>query len=88
MTSGQQLINDLKRHVADCMRQEPLCEAGGKGLGNKDIEELCGLELRLPSQDHYLTYSVLHALIADGIVEQVRLKESPTRPKYRLKKLP
>jgi hypothetical protein len=84
MSRGVQLIRDLKAHVTTCMLAEPLCQPGENGLGNNEIEAMCDLKLELPSQDHYLTYSILQALILDGVVQRVRHPESPKRPKYRL----
>lgn len=81
---GSEVVTLLKEHVLAAMRSEPQCAAGSRGLGNIEIEEIAGLALRLPSQDHYLTYSILHALIKDGQIEQVRHPTEPRRPKYRL----
>jgi hypothetical protein len=85
MSGGKTIIQVLKNHVADTMRQEPTCAPGARGLGNIELEALCNLELNLDSQDHYLTYSLLHALVKDGIVEQVRWPDDARHPKYRLR---
>ena len=84
MTRGSEIINGLKDLVLAEMRSHPSCEPESAGLGNVDIEKICGLELDLQSQDHYLCYSILHSLIADGLVEMKRWPSSPRRPKYRL----
>jgi hypothetical protein len=85
MAEGSALIAELKRHVLEKMAPEPDCRPTATGLGNVEIEELCGFALHLDSQDHYLTYSILCSLIKDGYVERVRLAKSPRRPKYRLR---
>ncbi len=85
MPTGPDLIETLKQHVIDTMLHNADCSKDGGGLGNIEIEELSGLALRLPSQDHYLTYSLLQALIKDGRVEQLRHPNAPRRPKYRLR---
>ncbi len=84
VSDGARLVALLKRHVLNQMRSDPACHPGGVGLGNIDIEEVCGLALHLKSQDHYLTYSLLCSLINDGFVERVEWPERPRRPKYRL----
>lgn len=85
MSTGPELIEILKQHVIDTMLRTADCAKGAPGLGNIEIEELSGLALRLESQDHYLTYSLLQALIKDGRVEQIRHPNAPRRPKYRLR---
>jgi hypothetical protein len=86
MSEGLDMIAALKGHVLSCMRGDNDCQPEARGLGNIEIEHLCDLALALESQDHYLTYSVLHALIADGLVEKVRWPDAPRNPKYRLGK--
>ncbi len=83
-TAGSALIERLKTHVIDSMKPNEECSPTGRGLGNIDIETVAGLALNLDAQDHYLTYSILHALIRDGRVEQMRWPVAPKRPKYRL----
>lgn len=84
MSQGSEIINMLKQLVLSKMRSNPSCEPESAGLGNVEIEQVCELELHLQSQDHYLCYSILHSLIADGLVEKRRWPSSPRRPKYRL----
>jgi hypothetical protein len=85
MSKGEELVAHLKRHILTQMRSEPDCQPDATGLGNVEIEELCGLALHLDSQDHYLTYSLLCSLIKDGAIERVTPLTSPRRPKYRLR---
>lgn len=85
LNGGASLVHALKDHVLHTMQSDPTCHPEGRGLGNVELERLCGLELSLPSQDHYLTYSILQALILDGLVESVRHDDAPRNPKYRLK---
>lgn len=84
-SEGKRLIALLKQHILEQMRSEPTCGPDAAGLGNVEVEELCGLSLYLDSQDHYLTYSLLCSLIKDDAVERVVLPKSPRRPKYRLR---
>ena len=70
------------------MADEPLCAPGGPGLGNVDLEKVCGQQLNLDSQDHNLTYSLLQALVQDGLVEQIPLPDFPRRPKCHLVFIP
>lgn len=83
-SGGPALLSALKRHVIETMLNEPACAPSATGLSNVEIEELSGLALSLDSQDHFLTYSILHSLMKEGAVEQVRYPASPRRPKYRL----
>ena len=85
MSRGSELLAQLKDHVVEQMRREPACAPEATGLGNNQLEELCELGLHLDAQDHYLMYSILHALVKEGRVEQVRWPNAPTRPKYRLR---
>jgi len=85
MSLGKALVDQLQQHVLDVMRGTPACALGEHGLGNNELEELCGLSLHLESQDHYLTYSILQSLVAAGKIEQIRWPQAPTRPKYRLR---
>jgi hypothetical protein len=85
MSEGRSIVTRLKEHVLEQMREEPKCAFDGAGLGNIEIETMCDLALGLDSQDHYLTYSLLHSLIKDGVVEQIRWPESQRHPKYRLR---
>ena len=84
MQDGKALIKAIEGHILERMRQEPECRPSARGLGGIELEKLCDLELHLDVQDHWLTYSLLHSLIQDGRVEQVRWPEHPRRPKYRL----
>jgi hypothetical protein len=83
MTKGSDLVAQIKQHVVDNMRAEAACVPGRESPTNVEIEELCDLALHLRSQDSYLTYSPLHSLINDGVVEKVVLPRK--RPKYRLR---
>lgn len=71
MASGPDLITALKHHVIETMRRLPDCAPNGDGAGNREIEEASGLALELDSQDGYLTWSVLQALVREGIVEVI-----------------
>lgn len=82
---GPELIAKLQQHVLETMRGMPACQPGGPGAGNKDIEEAAGLGLELPYQDGWLTWSILHSLIAKGLVEAVITgRGKARRNKYRL----
>lgn len=87
MQDGKALIKGLKNHVLEKMRDEPECRSNARGLGNTELEKICDLELHLDAHDHWLMYSLLHSLIQDGRVEQVRWPEHRSRSKYRLCKL-
>ena len=81
---GNALIGELKTHVLLCLRLAPFCEPGGAGLGNTAIEELTGLALCLPYQDHWLCFSILHSLAQEGLVEVFKSKAGRKRFLYRL----
>lgn len=85
MSEGKSIIEQLKQHVVLRMKSEAACAPDARGLGNNEIESLCDLALNLDSQDHYLTYSILHALIKDDVVERVTWPTALNRPKYRLR---
>ena len=72
--------------MLDRMRREPECATGSRGLGNVELERLCDLELHLDAQDHYVSYSLLHSLMQDGLVEKVQWPDQPRRPKFRLRR--
>lgn len=87
LRKGEELIEELKRHVVETMSHDPRGQQGGEGLGNVEIERLAGLEIPLDrppskSQEHWLTWTVVQRLVADGMVELVH---SP-KTKYRLTK--
>lgn len=82
---GEELIEELKRHIVKTLAQDPSGQHGGEGLGNVEIEHLSGLEIPLDrppgkSQEHWLTWTIVQRLVADGIVEVVH---SP-KTRYRL----
>lgn len=84
---GEALIGELKSHVIQALAHDPRGHHGGEGLGNVEIERLAGLEVPLdrpPSkrQEHWLTWTIVQRLVADGIIEIVR---SP-KTRYRLTK--
>lgn len=85
LRTGEELIAELKRHVIQSMSRDPRGQQGGEGLGNVEIERLAGLEVPLDrppnkSQEHWLTWTIVQRLVADGIVEIVH---SP-KTRYRL----
>lgn len=84
---GQKLIEMLQDHVLRAMAQLPECRPGGPGATNKEIEEAAGLGLNLPYQNGWLTWSILHSLIAKGLVEAVEAwRGKSRRHKYRLRR--
>ncbi|WP_447964070.1 hypothetical protein [Nitrospira sp. Ecomares 2.1] len=77
---GRNLIKDLKSHVIDTFSKDPRGRLQGEGLGNSEIEKLAGLEIPLdrpPSkkQEHWLTWTIVQRLVADGFVEPVFTKK-------------
>lgn len=79
----------LKQHLITAMRSLPECHPRGPGAGNKDIEEAAELGLGLPYQDGWLTWSLLHSLIDEEVVESVAIKRGKSKgQKYRLKSYP
>lgn len=70
--SGHKLIDALKTHVLETMSGIPECAVGGNGTTGRSIEELAGLGLDLPSQNGWLTWSILMSLVDDGKVEVLR----------------
>lgn len=81
MYEGRTLIAQLKAHVISVMKGLDDCSPDGVGGRNVDIERAAELALDLDVQDHYLTWSILHALESDGVVEVLR---TPQR-RYRLR---
>ena len=82
-----ELIEELKDHVLKTMSSDPRGQQGGEGLGNVEIERLADLEIPLDrppdrSQEHWLTWTIVQRLVADGLVEIVR----STKTRYRLAK--
>jgi hypothetical protein len=71
---GRRLIKDLKEHVISVIEGINECEPGNLGVSSREIEDLAGLALELPSQNGWLTWSVLSSLNQDGLVEAVRRK--------------
>jgi hypothetical protein len=47
------------------------CKPGGKGSSYSGIQDLAGLNLDLPKQDGWLTWSILASLREDGKVESI-----------------
>lgn len=83
---GYDLIEELKQQVLETLRHDPAGHPNGNGMGNSEIEKLGGLEIPLdrPSgrkQEHWLTWTIVQRLVADGKIEQI----NATRTKYRLK---
>jgi len=68
-SQGKKLISELKSHVLEVVKGIPECQPGGKGVTYRDIQDLAGLDLNLPVQDGWLTWSILAALHEDGIIE-------------------
>lgn len=76
----------LKQHLIKTMKSLPECHPRGPGAGNKDLEEAAELGLELPYQDGWLTWSLLHSLLHEGIVEAVATRRGKSKvQKYRLK---
>ena len=80
---GERLIQQLKDHVLKTMAGIPECQSAGTGCKNKEIQDLAGLDLDLPAQDGWLTWSILMALVKEGKLETVNTKK-PMR--WRIKK--
>jgi hypothetical protein len=69
MSHGRELIDQLANHVLATMRRMPECAPGGEGGRNADIQNLADLNLELPKNNGWLTYSLLHRLALDGKIE-------------------
>lgn len=82
---GRVLIEQLKQQVLGALTLDEHGLPGGKGLGNAEIERFAGLEVPLDrppnkKQEHWLTWTIIQRLAADGRVEPIRAP----RTKYRL----
>jgi hypothetical protein len=89
MIKGRRLITELKSHVIETLSKDPRGQSNGEGLGNSEIERLAGLEVPLnrpPSkkQEHWLTWTIVQRLVADGVVEPIQDKKT----RYRLRSIP
>ena len=71
-SKGKRLLEDLKFHILDAMKSIGECQPNGSGCSYKDIQDLAGLNLDLPAQDGWLTWSVLASLAQEGKVESLR----------------
>lgn len=84
---GRELVSELKKQVLNALAKDPAGNPGGSGLGNAEIERLAGLEIPLDrppkkKQEHWLTWTIVQRLVADGLVEPIHA----TRTRYRLVK--
>ena len=82
---GQELISALKHQVLNAFSRDPRGQPNGGGLGNSEIESMAGLDIPLDrppkkKQEHWLTWTIVQRLVADGLVEPVHA----TRTRYRL----
>jgi hypothetical protein len=83
---GQALIGELKEHVLTGFSRDPRGSINGPGLGTIEIERLCGLGIELDraserKQEHWIVWTILQRLIADGLV--VRVHSDKTRYRRR-----
>jgi hypothetical protein len=84
---GKKLIEELKIQVLNALAKDPAGHPNGNGLGNSEIERLAGLEIPLDrppqaKQEHWLTWTIIQRLVADGLIESIHTK----RTRYRLVK--
>lgn len=82
-SKGKKLISELKSHILEVMKGIPECQPGAKGVSYRVIQDLSGLDLNLPAQDGWLTWSILASLRDDGIIE---LEKKGKRIFWRLSK--
>lgn len=68
-TKGRRLISELKAHVLENMKGIEQCQLGRQGVVYREIQDLAGLNLDLPAQDGWLTWSILASLREDGLVD-------------------
>jgi hypothetical protein len=71
-SKGKKLIDELKALILDTMKSIPDCSRDGDGCSYRDIQNSAGLNLDLPAQDGWLTWSVLASLAQDSKVEALR----------------
>jgi hypothetical protein len=81
---GRALIAELKEHVLTTLSRDPRGSNNGPGLGVIEIERLCGLGIELDraserKQEHWITWTILQRLVADGLVMPV----SSDKTRYR-----
>lgn len=69
---GKRLIQELKTLVIDVMKTIPECGTTASGCPYSEIQDSAGLDLNLPAQDGWLTWSVLSALAIDHRVESLK----------------
>lgn len=80
-------MDALKKQVLDALASDPDGRPSGQGLGNSEIERLSGLEIPLDrppkkKQEHWLTWTIVQRLVADGVVEPIHAAKT----RYRLVK--
>jgi len=73
---GHALIDELKEHVLTTLSRDPRGSSNGTGLGTIEIERLGGLGVQLDraserKQEHWITWTILQRLVADGLVMAV-----------------
>ncbi|MCA9465740.1 MAG: hypothetical protein KC643_09905 [Nitrospira sp.] len=81
---GIELIEELKNHVLNIISRDPRGARGAEGLQNVEIERLAGLEIPLDrppkkKQEHWLTWTIVQRLVADGIIEPVQYRRTTYR---------
>ena len=84
MPTGRDLITRCKEHILATMRSIPDCQPGKDGTrcGFSRDRTRADFYLELPTQNKWLTHSLLRSMARDGTVEVVPGTES--RRKYRL----
>ena len=81
---GMELIEELKKHVILTLSSDPRGGSEGEGLGNAEIERMAGLGVPLErpqnkKQEHWLTWTIIQRLVADGLVEPVHHRKTTYR---------
>ena len=69
--NGRNLLRDLKHHVLGTLAGLAGCDPEGAGAAGRAIKAGSGLSLSLPSQDGWLTWSIVVALVEEGAVEEL-----------------
>ena len=69
---GKKAVEELKTLILDTMKSIPQCGRDGDGVSYRDIQNSAGLNLDLPAQDGWLTWSVLASLAQENKIEALR----------------
>jgi hypothetical protein len=72
MATGRELIEACKEHLIHTMLSIPDCRPTARGAGSRAIETAAALNLDLPENNGWLTWSLLASMAIEGRIEMLR----------------